>query len=61
MKNETQLSQEETDTLMQFAAQYMQTEAPRKISGRTRRTAKNQGWSAAELARKWRIRPKLHR
>ena len=36
MKNETQLSQEETDTLMQFAAQYMQTEAPRKISGRTR-------------------------
>ena len=36
MKDETLFSQEETDSLMQFAMQYMQTESPRKVNDRTR-------------------------
>ena len=36
MKDETLFSQEETDALMQFAMQYMQTESPRKVNDRTR-------------------------
>ena len=36
MKDETPFSQEETDTLMQFAIEYMRTESPRKVSERTR-------------------------